>query len=382
MVVGSGPAGSFTAALLAGQKHDVLLLDKEDFPRDKTCGDAISAKVLELLSNAGMGKEIVGSIAHGDFYPLHYMRLVSPHGFSQTYPVNKSSEGFNAVVAPRIHFDALIQRQAIRAGAEFCRAKADALIFDRNQVSGIKVIKNGSPVEISAKLVVFFFGVASTLTHFLRAGRQHTNSHRAIALRAYASNLELYPHEVEFYIYEGILPGYAWIFPLADNRVNIGLGMRLDHYHRKPYNLKEMFDHFLNLPLIKNRIKPGFKLEKLASWPLKFGSQTGLQYAFNGALLVGDAGGFISPLTGGGIHRSLLSGQLAAGVIHEALQKGDYSLNTLGRYEQLCQKQLLRNLRYTYHLTNTLLRFPHLVDLFVRRFHHNNPLARTLTGKL
>ncbi len=382
VVVGSGPAGAFTAALLAGQKHDVLLLDKEDFPREKVCGDAISAQVLELLGNAGMIEAINGAIARGVFYPLHLMRLVSPHGYSQTYPLHKSANNYSAVVAPRLYFDDLIRQQAIRAGAAFRQLKATALIYNRDQVSGVSVIKNSSPFEIRAKIVVAADGVASTLAHSLRAGRQHTNTHRAIALRAYASNLELYPHEVEFYIYEGILPGYAWIFPLADNRANIGLGMRLDHYHRKPRNLKKMLDHFLSLPLIKNRIKPGFTIENIASWPLKFGSQPGLKYAFNGALLVGDAGGFISPLTGGGIHRSLLSGQLAAGVIHEALAKNDYTINTLGRFDLLCRKELLKQLRQTYFLTNTLLRFPGLVDLFVRRFTDKSLLARVFTGKL
>ncbi|HUM69589.1 MAG TPA: FAD-dependent oxidoreductase, partial [Chloroflexota bacterium] len=43
IVVGAGPAGAMTATILAQKGHDVLLLDRAPFPRDKTCGDAVPA---------------------------------------------------------------------------------------------------------------------------------------------------------------------------------------------------------------------------------------------------------------------------------------------------------------------------------------------------
>jgi len=381
-IVGSGPAGAFTAALLAGKNHQVLLIDKDDFPRDKICGDALPAKALELLYSAGMGKAIDEAVESGEVYPLDYMRLVSPKGHQRSYPLAKSAGGYKAAVAPRIIFDSLIRNEAIRSGANILKATVEKPIIENNLVTGVKLRNGQKSDEIRAKIVVGADGAASNLARALRAGKRHTNTHRAIAIRAYAENIELHPHEVEFYIYESILPGYAWIFPLADNKANIGLGMRLDHFHSEPRDLKKMLQLFLSLPLIKHRLKPGFMLENIASWPLNFGSQKGLEYAFPGALLVGDAGGFISPLTGGGINRSLLSGQLAAEIVHEALIKDDPSLNTLGRYEELCRRELQKSLRKNYYLTNTLFRFPGLVDLFVRSLNQNNPLAGAFIGKL
>jgi len=382
VVVGSGPAGAFTAALLAGKNHDVLLLDKDDFPRDKICGDALPAKALELLYTAGMGEAIDAAFKNGNIYPLKSMRLVSPKGHQRSYPLIKSAGGYSAAVAPRIFFDALIREEAIRAGAKVHRAAVEKPIIENNMVAGVKVSNGQESLEIRAKVVIGADGVASNLARALRGRERHTRCHRAIAIRAYADNIELYPQEVEFYIYDHILPGYAWIFPLSDNRANIGLGMRLDHFRSEPRNLKKMLDLFLNLPLIKPRLKPGFKLENIASWPLNFGSQKGLQYAFPGALLVGDAGGFISPLTGGGINRSLLSGQLAAEVVHQALVKGDLSLNTLAQYEMFCRKKLLKSLRKKHTLANTLFLFPGLVDLFVHHLNDHNPLAKAFTSKL
>jgi menaquinone-9 beta-reductase len=382
VVVGSGPAGAYTAKLLADKNHDVLLIDKDDFPRDKICGDALPAKALELLYNAGMGEAIDAAIAGGKMYPLNFMRLVSPKGHQRTYPLAKSAGGFSAAVAPRIYFDTLIREEAIRAGAKVHKATVEKPIIENGLVTGVRVGNGQKSTEIRAKVVIGADGVASNLARALRQGERHSRNHRAIALRAYAENIELNPQEVEFYIYDRIMPGYAWVFPLSDNRANIGLGMRLDHFHNESRQLKEMFELFLSLPLIKPRLKQGFRIENVASWPLNFGSQKGLQYTFPGALLVGDAGGFVSPLTGGGINRSLLSGQLAAEVVHQALIKDDPSLKTLAQYEYLCREKLLKSLRKKYYLTNTLFRFPGLVDYFVCHLNDKNPLAKAFTSKL
>ena len=53
IVVGAGPAGAMTATILAQQGYDVLLLDRNDFPRDKACGDGIPAGAFRRLYRAG-----------------------------------------------------------------------------------------------------------------------------------------------------------------------------------------------------------------------------------------------------------------------------------------------------------------------------------------
>ncbi len=167
VVVGSGPAGAFTAALLAGKNHDVLLVDKDDFPRDKICGDALPAEALELLYNAGMGKAVDAVIASGKMYPLNCMRLVSPKGYQRTYPLAKSTGGFKAAVVPRIHLDALIREEAIRAGAKFHRATVEKPIIEKGLVTGVKVNTGEGSSEIRAKVVIGADGVASNLARSL-----------------------------------------------------------------------------------------------------------------------------------------------------------------------------------------------------------------------
>ncbi len=83
------------------------------------------------------------------------------------------------------------------------------------------------------KLVIGADGVTSVVARGLRPKEeQHVDGHRAVALRAYIEDIEEIPQTAEFYLYEEINPGYAWIFSLGNNRANIGLGMRLDQFRQ------------------------------------------------------------------------------------------------------------------------------------------------------
>lgn len=381
VVVGAGPAGSITAAFLARLGHEVLLLDQSSFPRHKTCGDALPSGVMEVLLKAGLGEKVEAAFSRGEFYPIHRMRLVSPRGYQMIIPLSKSESGYYPAVVPRYYLDLLLQQHAVEAGAVFRQLKVKGLLFEEGRVVGVRGSATNAPEKIRAGVVVGADGVNSVLARELRKNRRHTARHRALAVRAYIEDLELYPHEVEFYLYRNILPGYAWIFPTGNGRANIGLGMRLDRCRQSQRRLKTMLEDFLAMSEISKRLREGGKLRELASWPLNFGSQSRLQYAFHGAVLVGDAAGFINPLTGGGIHRSLISGHRAAGVIHEALEKKNLTRKGLQPYEIMCRKALLKSLRRSYYLQTLLHQFPGLVDFYAGYLYKYSSLARALVNK-
>lgn len=384
IVVGAGPAGATTATALAQRGRDVLLLDRHDFPRDKTCGDAVPAGAIEILYRLGMGEQIAAAVARGEFYPLTQMRLVSPKGEQLIAEFHRGKLGADSYIAPRLHFDALIQEGAVASGAEFRRVTVkEPLLDERGQVTGVRAQVNGHVEDLRARLVVGADGVTSNIMRALRSDDdQHVDGHRAVALRAYIEDLEAFPHEVEFYLYNEILPGYAWIFPLGENRANIGLGMRLDEFRKRKMSLKQLLQRFLDMPEIKKRLLNGGQLHDVATWQLNFGSQKNLRHAFDGALLVGDAAGLINPLTGGGIHNAMISAELAAETIDEALRQGDVSRQNLKIYEERCHEVMWSGMRRSYFVQRWLLRFPFLVDLIVSRLDSNNALAKTFLEKL
>jgi menaquinone-9 beta-reductase len=383
IVSGAGPAGAATAAMLAQKGYDVLLFDRHSFPRDKACGDAVPAGAVSLLRHLGMGEKIERAEAEGKFYPLDGLRIISPRGHEMRAEFGDHEDNSRSYVAPRMYFDATVQAHAVDSGAEFRVGTVKKPMRENGRVVGVTVDENGTTRDVRAKVVVGADGVTSPIARVLRPeANQHADLHRAVALRAYIDDIEEYPGEVEFYLYKNILPGYAWIFPTGPNQANIGLGMRLDHFRWRKEKLKSLLQEFLDMPAIKQRLKRGGQLRDVATWQLNFGSQKKLQHAYDGALLVGDAAGFINPLTGGGIHNGLMSAKAAAQTIHEALQVNDTSHSQMKIYEQRIHDAMWDSMKRAFTMQKWFLRLPILVDLLASQMGNNNALAKMFLTKL
>ena len=376
IIVGAGPSGSAAAIALAQKGHDVLLLDRQAFPRDKTCGDGIPAGAIEVLYSLGMKEKI----REANFYPVTKLLLSSPRGYVLRANLNKGVTGADSHVVPRMIFDALIQEHAVDSGVDFRQAQVKETIIEDGQVVGVRAGLNGKDEEIRAKVVVGADGVTSAVARGLRP-KKHEDSHRAIALRTYITDIEVLPNEVEFYLYEGILPGYAWIFPTGESTANLGLGMRLDKFRHVDKSLEDLVDIFLEMPEVKKRLQRGGELNDTSVWQLNFGSQD-MQRAYDGALLIGDAAGLINPLTGGGIHNGLISALRAADIIDQAFVKDDFSLAQLGMYDEAVRQDTRANMRKSYFIQRSLLYFPIWVDLLLRFGGSNSSVAKIFIDKL
>ncbi len=377
IVVGAGPGGATAAMALAQKGYDVLLLDRQAFPRDKICGDAIPASALDLLYGLGMEEKIRAA----DFYYIDKMRLVSPKGYSMDANMEEEDHLTHSAIVPRETFDVLLQEHAVASGATFLRAHVKEPIVEDGKVTGVQARVNGAVKEFRSRIVIGADGVTSAIARQIRSD-EHDDHHRAVALRAYIEDIEELPHQVEFYLYNEILPGYAWIFPLGEGQANIGLGMRLDTFREKDYNLKKMLHDFMEMPDIKKRLRNGGKLRGVATWQLNFGSQKDIQRVYDGALLVGDAAGLINPLTGGGISNAVISARLAAETVHQAFLKEDFSKETLRVYADYCKRELWRGLRRSYYLQRVMEITPFAVDWLVKRAQTSSEFAQVFMTKL
>ncbi|MFO7662232.1 MAG: NAD(P)/FAD-dependent oxidoreductase [Chloroflexota bacterium] len=383
IVVGAGPSGAVTATALAQQGRDVVMIDRREFPRDKICGDAVGLGVTRSLYKLGLQDKIMTAVDRGEFYPLKSMRLVSPKGHSMVMDFINGENGEESYVSPRLYFDAILQQHAIDSGVKFLKAEVKEPLLEEGQVAGVIAQSNGEVKAYRSQVLVGADGVTSTIMRHLRPETgQHSDVHRAVALRAYIDDLELYPKMVEFFLYDEILPGYAWIFPTTDHMANIGLGMRLDIFREHKYNLKKMLKDFLAMPAIRERLSRGGEVHNVGIWQLNFGSQKHLQHAYDGALLVGDAAGFINPLTGGGIHNGIISAILAAETIDEALNQGDVSRKTLRIYEERCDQELWTGMKRSFFYQRLVLHMPFVVDFLVKTFSKRNGLANIFLSKL
>ena len=137
----------------------------------------------------------------------------------------------------------------------------------------------------------------------------------------------------KMYIYFRAYKGYGWIFPIDNRRVNIGCGtFGADNIK---HNLNQIYEEFINNPNIKAYF-PGSEYKEIwkGSYPLSANGVLEKSLYRDNIMIIGDAAGFVSPISGEGIHPSIVSGQIAAETAIKALDLDDISNRTLKNYKQ------------------------------------------------
>lgn len=302
LVVGSGPGGSVAALVLARGGARVALVDKATFPRDKACGDLIGPRGLRLLEELGLGEPSAPRV--GD------MVLVGPTGRSATLPCFPGATyPDHGVAVPRSRFDATLFDAAVAAGAEPVTGRAAEALFSDGSLEGF-ALSTGRALRADAVI-----GADGALSRVAAAAGLVDTSRTlwGFAVSVYVDEPIVLPHIV---LWEPapwrIFPGYGWLFPGANGRSNVGLGLGLLADRSRSVGVTRAFagfvDHLVRIGLLGSPLPARDGLR--GGW-LKMGS-IGTIPARERVLLVGDAAGLINPLQGEGISQAMESGRAAA----------------------------------------------------------------------
>lgn len=373
VVVGSGPAGSSAAAVLARGGREVLLVDREVFPRDKACGDLIGPRAFGVLEQLG----VAAQVRAGGFYPLERARLWAPGGGALEIDFRRRGTPFGMIA--RRSLDALLRQHALGCGADYMRLHVRRVEpFDGTRVH-LHGEAAGEPVRLAARAVIGADGASSLVARAL-GWPQPAHAHRGVAIRGYARSRGPTSGSAELSFLRGILPGYAWSFPADDWTVNLGVGIRTDHFRRSGASLRGLLEQFLALPAVRERVEPD-SLAEVSSWSLNLGSHPGSR-VFDGALLVGDAGAFVDPLVGAGIHTALITGQIAAEVLLAALATGDLTRRGLAAFDRRWRQCLEQDFRVEQLVQQAVTAMPALIDLAALALPGDSELVRFFVKKV
>jgi geranylgeranyl reductase family protein len=356
IVVGAGPAGSAAAAALARRGHDVVLVDRAEFPRDKPCGDGIPPGTVGILHDLGL-RDGLGAAG---FARVRVVRLVSARGRDFTVPFDPRREGAQFLIAPRIEFDDLLRRHAIASGARFEKAHVRAPVVENGRVCGVEV--EAGPMR--ARHVIAADGATSILGRGM--AKQAKESERGVAIRAYLDGIDTRSFAAEFHFQSVLAPGYAWVFPLGTDRANVGVIMRTDRFKRCGATLQELLQRFLDTPDVKKRIEAGSRLHDVATWQLPYATPASSRRSVNGVLFVGDAGRFIDAMTGEGIHHAVTTAAIAADVVNEALRDPQHADDIIATYDARCEQAIGGLVRRSYRAQKYVAAHPALLEaLFI-----------------
>jgi geranylgeranyl reductase family protein len=286
IVVGAGPAGCAAAYDLAVAGQSVLLVDKRDFPRDKACAGGLTIKAVKALrySIEPVVRQVV--------------RRVQLEGGSLSSSL-KSRDPI-CVLTVRSEFDQYCLGKTIEVGACFQRIGAlQQIVRSKNAV---QLTTSGETYR--ARFLVGADGASGQVRRMCAAGPWFSQGFALEVKTAMPRG------EVDLtFDFASVPDGYAWIFPKGDH-LNVGV--------YAPTSATSLTRNRL-LSYVKNRVKAD-TLDQVIGQYLGIGAggcetEYVLPEMRDCVLLVGDAGGFVDPLTGEGIYGALLSGQAAASAI-------------------------------------------------------------------
>ncbi|WP_396125219.1 geranylgeranyl reductase family protein [Cellulomonas sp. P24] len=353
IVVGAGPAGSAAAYYCASAGLNVLLLDKAAFPRDKVCGDGLTPRAVKELVAMGLPiREEDGWIRNAG------LRVIGGgHRLELPWPELSSYPSFG-LAKTRMTFDHLLAEHARAAGAKLIERTnvTGPLVDDRTgRVVGVTARpvdddgrRTGDEVTYRAPVVIAADGVSSRLATALGIEKRHDRP-MGVAVRTYFTTPRHQDPWMESHLelWDGppgrsnLMPGYGWIFALGDGTANVGLGSVSSTAAATKIDYKSLFATWMANAPAEWEFTPENQLGPVRGAALPMGFNRLPLYA-RGLMLVGDAGGMVSPFNGEGIAYGIMAGRLAAQAVAQAAARGTAAARerALATYPQAMRDEL------------------------------------------
>lgn len=305
IIVGAGPSGS-TAALRLRQKgvRDVLFLDRDRFPRDKTCGSGLSPMAIALADELGYGREL-----RERGYRIDQLWLETPGKRRVLLRSNVET-----VVMLRKDYDNMLVEKAKEAGAELRdNTRVRELISQGDRTVGVR-LEGGE--ELFASYVFVAGGAHDKWTTDPRPKRSIST------LMGWWENWPVERHTMDMIFDQNLSPLYGWLFPESHTRVNIGICIdgQDDEGTKAKRSVREVFDQFLK-DHYAEPLKHATQIGRFKGHPIVY--TTWIKDTFApGRITIGEAARITHHVTGEGIFQAMQTGVYGADAVASILRDG------------------------------------------------------------
>jgi menaquinone-9 beta-reductase len=359
-IIGAGPAGSSAAIQLATKGYSVALLDKEQFPREKLCGDFLNPVNWPLLRELKVERAVLAR----PHEKVSIFRFTSFSGEEAEIPLPAGRDG--AVV-----------------GLGLRRFDLDHVLLERANSLGVTVLDGWKPKELErqpdgwmlkadksllgARVLIGADGRNSWVAHHLGLADPAAMQGRSVGFQFRLKCANRSTGKIEIHLFPG---GYAGVVGLDGDTVTLGLAIE-KHRLLDGRPEQSLLESILpQNPWLKEILRSGSVSEMRSTYPIYFSPRR--TYG-DGVLLVGDAARVNEPVTGEGIYFALKSGVFAAKTVDEGFQMSDFSAARLRSYEGNC-RSAFRARRAINALIRWLIYRPALLSRVIRLSHKRTRL--------
>jgi menaquinone-9 beta-reductase len=342
LVVGAGPAGSSCAYWLADAGWDVVVVEKKRFPRDKTCGDGLTPRSVRQIEDMGLGGALAGAHRFSGLRSCAYGRALE-----LPWPAHPSFDSVGYVIT-RHDLDQIVADRAVKAGAAVVQgteAVEPLVAGSAGSVAGsvrsaggpagsvagsmpmlagavVRDTESGATRNLRARYVVVADGANSRFGRALGTTRDRRFP-LGMALRGYYRSPRHDDDFIESHLdirdtTGEVVPGYGWIFPLGDGRVNVGVGILSVEGRWRGVNTSRLMDAFVEFAPASWGLSPATACGAPTGGKLPMGLSVSPRVGPN-VVCAGDAAGAVNPFNGEGIAYGYETGRLAAACIGRAL---------------------------------------------------------------
>ena len=350
LILGGGPAGATAAAILADKGRNVLVVEREQFPRYKV-GESLLPYCYFPLERIGMVDKLRAS-SFVKKYSVQFAamdgRISTPFYFFQHFD-HAASQTWQVV---RSEFDQMMLDNAVEKGARVLMgATAKRLLMNGGRCEGLMVEHGGETIPIRAPVTMDCggrHGFAATELGWVVPDPWLNK----VAIWTYYRGALRDPGHDEGATTVAYLPGKGWFWyiPLPADTVSVGVVAERDYLYREGKDLEAIFDReTLANRWIAEHLAPGVRCE-----PIRITAEYSYRSRYcagDGLVLAGDAFTFLDPVFSSGVLLALLGGERAAHAVDAAIDAGDFRAARFAAYgADLCEGvEAMRKLVYAFY---------------------------------
>jgi flavin-dependent dehydrogenase len=379
IVMGGGPAGSTVAGILAREGRQVIVFEKEIFPRHHI-GESLMTDTYWTFRRLG----ILEKMRESPFVRKYSVQFANSAGKeSRPFYFFEAVHHESAVTwqITRAQFDHLLINHAAEQGAVVHQGVlVKQVLFEGDRAVGVEVqMQDGTREKFYAKVVVDATGQTAMLSNKFRWRVRDPKLKKAV-LYSYFKDAHREPDlnggATLVLRTEPGSGGWFWYIPLENDITSVGIVADPEYLLKgRGQDLAKIFNEEIEkCESVRRRVAEGTRVDKIYS--ILDYSYRSKHNAGNGFIIIGDAYGFLDPIYSSGVLLALKMAELAADAIHDSFNHDDFSATRLGQFQAKLDRGIesMRKLVYAFYndgfsFSGFLRKYPeervHIINLLI-----------------